>query len=285
MSNSLSKQKSMTNSPSKGIALITGASRGIGAVYADRLAKRGYDLILVARSEARLKALSARLTSETRRSVTPLPADLNDKADLAKVETTLRDDQTITMLVNNAGVGSVAPLLNADVEKMDDMIALNITALTRLTYAAAPAFVARGAGVLINLSSVLALAPERSNASYSATKAYVLNFSLTLHQELSPSGVQVQVVLPGATRTAIWARAGIEVASLPASSLMEVDEMVDAALVGLDRRELVTIPSLPDIADWEAYTAARLHLGPNLSRNHAADRYKTVDSTRPSRAR
>ena len=275
----------MTNSPSKGTALITGASRGIGAVYADRLAKRGYDLILVARSEARLKALSARLTSETGRSVTPLPANLNDKADLAKVETTLRDDQTITMLVNNAGVASVAPLLNADVEKMDDMIALNITAFTRLTYAAAPAFVARGAGVLNNLSSVLALAPERFNASYSATKAYILNFSLTLHQELSPSGVQVQVVLPGATRTAIWAQAGIEVASLPASSLIEVDEMVDAALVGLDRRELVTIPSLPDIADWEAYTAARLHLGPNLSRNYAADRYKTLDSTRPSRAR
>jgi short-subunit dehydrogenase len=275
----------MSNSPSKGTALITGASRSIGAVYADRLAKRGYDLILVARNEARLKTLSARLTSETGRSVTPLPADLNDKADLAKVETTLRDDQTITMLVNNAGVGSVAPLLNADVEKMDEMIALNITALTRLAYAAAPAFVARDAGVLNNLSSVLALAPERFNASYSATKAYILNFSLTLHQELSPSGVQVQVVLPGAMRTAIWARAGIEVASLPASRLMEVDEMVDAALVGLDRRELVTIPSLPDIADWEAYTAARLHLGPNLSLNHAADRYKTVDSTRPSRAR
>ena len=269
----------MTNSPSKGTVLITGAD------YADRVAKRGYDLILVGRNEAQLKTLSARLTSETGRSVTPLPADLNDKADLAQVETTLRDDRTITMLVNNAGVGSVAPLLNADVEKMDDMIALNITALTRLAYAAAPAFVARGAGVLINLSSVLALAPERFNASYSATKAYVLNFSLTLHQELSPSGVQVQVVLPGAPRTAIWARAGIEVASLPASRLMEVDEMVDAALVGLDRRELVTIPSLPDIADGEAYTAARLHLGPNLSRNHAADRYKTVDSTRSSRAR
>ena len=104
----------MSNSPSKGTALITGASRGIGAVYADRLAKRGYDLILVARNEARLKALSARLTSETGRSVTALPADLNDKADLAKVETTLRDDQTITMLVNNAGIASVAPLLNRD---------------------------------------------------------------------------------------------------------------------------------------------------------------------------
>src|SRR5712692_8825850 len=145
------QEKSVSNS--NGAALITGASRGIGAVYADRLAKRGYDLILVARSEAPLKALCARLTSETGRSVTALPADLNDKADLAKVEATLRDDQTIAMLVNNAGTASVAPLLNADVEKLDDMIALNTTALTRLTYAAAPAFVARGAGTIINIAS------------------------------------------------------------------------------------------------------------------------------------
>src|ERR1700738_1647787 len=134
----LSPEKNdMSNSPSKGTALITGASRGIGAVYADRLAKRGYDLILVARNEARLKALSARLASETGRSVTPLTVDLNDKTDLAKVESVLRDDRTITMLVNNAGTASVAPLLNADVEKMDAMIALNVTAFTRLTYAAA----------------------------------------------------------------------------------------------------------------------------------------------------
>src|SRR6266850_3112913 len=155
------KEKSMSNSPSQGTALITGASTGIGAVYADRLAQRNYDLILVARNEARLKALSARLTSETGRSVTPLPADLNDGADLAKVETALRDDPTITMLVNNAGIASVAPLLSADVEKMDDMIALNITALTRLTYAAAPAFVARGAGTIINIASVVGISPER----------------------------------------------------------------------------------------------------------------------------
>src|SRR5215813_10037330 len=108
-----------SNSPSKGTALITGASTGIGAVYADRLAKRGYDLILVARNEARLKALSARLTKETGRSVITLQADLNQKADLAKVESRLRDDQSITMLINNAGVASVATLLNADVEKME----------------------------------------------------------------------------------------------------------------------------------------------------------------------
>ena len=132
----------MTNS-SKGIALITGASGGIGAVYADRLAKRGYDLIVVARNEQRLKELSARLTKETDRSVTQLRADLSDKTDLAKVENILRSDPSITMLVNNAGTASVAPLLNADVEKMEEMIFLNVTALTRLTYAAAPAFVAR----------------------------------------------------------------------------------------------------------------------------------------------
>ncbi len=118
----------------KGIALITGASAGIGAIYADRLAKRGYDLILVARNQDRLDALASRLAAETGRSVTPLVADLNDRASLAKVESVLRENAGITMLVNNAGVGSVASILNGDVDAMEDMIKLNITALTRLTY-------------------------------------------------------------------------------------------------------------------------------------------------------
>src|SRR5215831_15376777 len=115
------------------------------------------------------------------------------------------------------------------------------------------------------------VAPELLNGVYGGTKAFVLALSRSLRHELAGAGVRVQVVLPGATRTAIWARAGIEPASLPASMLMEVEEMVDAALVGLDRRELVTMPSLPDMADWQAYTAARLPLGPNLSRQHAAE--------------
>jgi len=217
----------MSNSPSKGTALITGASRGIGTVYADRLAKRGYDLILVARSEARLKALSARLTSETGRSVTPLPADLNDKGDLAKVETTLLDDQTITMLVNNAGVGSVAPLLNADVEKMDDMIALNITALTRLTYAAAPAFVARGAGTIINIASVVGISPETLNGVYGATKAFVIALSHSLQHELADKGIRIQAVLPGATATELWDKAGLPHQNLPASIVMSPEDMVE----------------------------------------------------------
>jgi NAD(P)-dependent dehydrogenase (short-subunit alcohol dehydrogenase family) len=150
----------MSHSSNKGVAVVTGASSGIGAVHADRLAKRGYDLILVARNEARLKSLSARLTSETGRSVKVLRADLNNKEELATIEATLRNDSSITMLVNNAGTASVAPLLNADVDKMDEIISLNITALTRLTYAAAPAFVARGAGTIINIGSVVGVSPE-----------------------------------------------------------------------------------------------------------------------------
>jgi short-subunit dehydrogenase len=128
----------MTTSNPKGTALITGASRGIGAVYADRLAKRGYDLILVARDGSRLVQLTAKLKRETGRIVTPLMADLSNRADLAKVEDVLKHNQSISLLLNNAGAASVAPLLNADIGKMDEIIALNITALTRLTYAAAP---------------------------------------------------------------------------------------------------------------------------------------------------
>ena len=147
----------MGNSSSKGTALITGASRGIGAVYADRLAKRGHDLILVARSEEPLKVLAASLSSASGRQITSIVADLNDETDIAKVETKLRDDPSITMLVNNAGFASVAPLLEADIRKMQDMITLNVTALTRLTYAAVPAFVKRRTGTIINIGSAAAL--------------------------------------------------------------------------------------------------------------------------------
>jgi short-subunit dehydrogenase len=265
----------MTSSPSKGTALITGASRGIGAVYADRLAKRGHDLILVARDQARLEALSARLASETGRSVTPLPADLNDKADLAKVEAALRSDQAIIVLVNNAGIASVAPLLHADVEKMDDMIALNITAFTRLTYAAAPAFVARGAGTIINIASVVGISPETLNGVYGATKAYVIALSHSLQHELADKGIRVQAVLPGATATDIWDNAGLPWQNLPASIVMSPEDMVDAALVGLDKGELVTLPSLHDGDEWTRFEAARRAISKRFRNSVPAPRYGT----------
>jgi uncharacterized protein len=268
------KKKNMSNSASKGTALITGASRGIGVVYADRLAKRGYDLVLVARSEAPLKVLAERLSSATGRSIAPIVADLNDKADLAKVETELRDDPSITMLVNNAGIASVAPLLDADIEKMEAMIALNITALTRLTYAAAPAFVTRGAGTIINIASVAGISPERLNGVYGATKAYVLALSHSLQHELAAKGIRVQAVLPGATATDLWEIAGLPWQKLPPSIVMSTEDMVDAALVGLDQGELVTIPSLHEVDEWNRFEAARRAISEKFGNSRPAPRYE-----------
>src|SRR5580692_11586016 len=110
----------------QGTALITGASSGIGAVYADRLARRGYDLILVARNTDRLTALARKLSDQTGRSVEVVTADLTDKSDLARVEQTLRSDASITLLINNAGAGATAPLLSSDIDRMQAMVALNV---------------------------------------------------------------------------------------------------------------------------------------------------------------
>ncbi len=260
----------------KGVALVTGASSGIGAIYADRLARRGYDLILVARSQERLEALAKRLAAETGRKVETVAADLNNRADLGRVENVLRTDARISALVNNAGVGAVGPLLASDVEKMDDLIALNVTALTRLTYAMVPGLVARGGGTVINIASMVAIAPEALNGVYGGSKAFVLAFSQSLHKELADKNVRVQAVLPGATATDFWELAGQPVANLPSQIVMRADDMVDAALAGLDLGELVTIPSLPDAADWQAYEAARQKMMPNLSRATPAARYRTA---------
>jgi uncharacterized protein len=263
----------MRNPSPSGTALVTGASRGIGAVYADRLATRGYDLLLVARREAHLRALSDRLASENGISVTPLPADLNDPADLARIEATLRDDPAITLLVNNAGVGSVKPLLDADVDEMTELIGINVTALTRLTYAAAPAFVARGAGTIINIASVVGISPESLNGVYGASKAFVIALSHSLQHELAGRGVRVQVVLPGATATDLWEIAGRPWQDLPQSIVMSPEDMVDAALAGLDQGELVTIPSLHDGDAWTRLEAARRDISRGFGNSVPAPRY------------
>ena len=256
-----------------GTALITGASAGIGAAYADRMARRGYDLILVARDEQQLQAVAERIRAGTGRRVDVLRADLTRREDLLAVEGRLAADATISVLVNNAGVAAAGTLLDNEADRLQMMVELNVIAPLRLARAAAGNFARRKSGTIINVASVLALAPERFNGTYSGTKAFLLNLSRSLDCELKDKGVRVQAVLPGATRTEIWSKAGVDVASFPAEVLMDVDEMVDAALSGLDQGEVVTIPSLPDAADWRRYEEARLALGPNLSRNHAARRY------------
>ena len=260
--------------PKPATALITGASAGIGATYADRLARRGHDLVLVARDRARLEALAARLRAETGRAVQVLPADLANRADLLRVEQRLRTDPAIGLLVNNAGSSVAGPLLGADPDRLEAMVRLNAVSAMRLAAAAVAGFAARGGGTLVNIASVLALAPERFGGAYSGSKAFQLNLSLALQAELAGTGIRVQAVLPGATRTEIWEKAGVDTGQFPAGMLMGVEEMVDAALAGLDQGEAVTIPSLPDAAEWERFNAARLALGPNLSRDRAAARYR-----------
>jgi uncharacterized protein len=258
----------------KGAALVTGASSGIGAIYADRLARRGHDLILVARNRERLETLAQQLTRATGRAVEVIPADLSKDADLARIESKLKADPRISILVNNAGIGATAPLLESDVERMDEVVALNVRALMRLTYAGVPGFVLRGAGAIINIASVVAIAPELLNGVYGASKAFVLAFTQSLQHELASKGVRVQAVLPGATATEFWRISGKPVEELPAHIVMSAEDLVDAALAGFDLRETVTVPSLPESSDWDTFEANRLVLQPKLSRSVPADRYR-----------
>lgn len=252
--------------------LITGASSGIGATYADRLSAAGHDLILVARDRGKLEALAARLSARDGTTVQILPADLSVPADLHDVERRLRNDE-IDTLINNAGISVGGAFETADPDRLEGMIDLNITAVTRLAQAAAASFVARGRGTIVNIGSVTALLPERFDPTYLASKAYVLAFSQALAAQFANRGLRVQAVLPGATRTEIWAKSGVDIETLPAGMVMGVEEMVDAALAGLAQGETVTIPALPDAADWQAFEAARLNLAPNLSRDRAAERF------------
>ncbi|AJY08865.1 SDR family oxidoreductase [Burkholderia sp. SIMBA_043] len=252
--------------------LITGASSGIGATYAERFARRGHDLVLVARDKARLDALAARLREETGVAVEVLQADLTQSTDLSALEARLRDDDRIGILINNAGVAQSGGFLQQTPESIERLITLNTTALTRLAAAVAPRFAHSGDGSIVNIGSVVGFAPEFGMSIYGATKAFVLFLSQGLNLELSPKGVYVQAVLPAATRTEIWERAGVDVNTLP--EVMEVGELVDAALIGFDRRELVTIPPLHVAGRWDALDGARQGLMSDIRQAHAAERYQ-----------
>jgi short-subunit dehydrogenase len=263
----------MTTLSTTGTALVTGASTGIGSIYAQRLAQRGYDLILVARDQQRLVNLANEIAATTGRKAEALAADLTLKADLRRVEDRLRLDRSITALVNNAGFGGAAKLVDSDIDQMENMIQLNVTALTRLTSAVLPGFLERSKGLIINIASIVALNPEVLNGVYSGTKAFVVNLTQSLHNEVKDKGIRVQAVLPGATRTPFWDRANLPADNLPEELVMTAEEMVDASLAGLDLAELITIPSLPDVKDWEKFEAARKALGPNLTHRNSAARY------------
>ncbi len=254
--------------------LVTGASTGIGATYADRFARRGHDLVLVARDRVRMEALAARLRQETGVAIDIIQADLTQAAELAVVEARLRDDARIGILINNAGTAFGGSFIEQSADDVTRLVALNTTALLRLASAAAPRFVQAGEGAIINIASVVGLAPEFGMTVYGATKAFALFLSQGLSLELGPKGVYVQAVLPAATRTEIWDHVGADLNTM--TGVMEVGELVDAALVGFDRREPVTIPPLPDVEQWNAFQAARQAMLPNTRQEHAAERYRTA---------
>jgi short-subunit dehydrogenase len=240
-------------------------------MYADRFARRGHDVVLVARDQARLDRLATRLRAEYGIAADVLPADLTVADDLRRVETRLREDVTIGILVNNAGATAAGGFANPDLEALQRLIALNITSVMRLTGAVVPRFLAEGGGSIIILASVLAIAPELVAGIYPATKAFDLAFSQSLQFELGPRGIYVQAVLPGVTRTEIWDRAGIPPDVFPYT--MDAGELVDAALVGFDRRETITIPPLPDEEQWNRFVLARQAMVRDCRQVHAAARY------------
>jgi short-subunit dehydrogenase len=264
--------KASSNSE-KGIAVITGASSGIGKVYADRLAKRGYNLLLVARRGDRLEELAQQLRNDQGVSAETLVADLGNPADLKKVANAIATDSRITMLVNSAGTSKMAPSIEVPLAEVDRQLDVNARALTHLSLAVLPGFKERDRGTIINIGSVLSFYALPLTTAYSGTKGHVM-FTFGLQQEVADTNVFVKLVLPASTATEIWDIAGVGLNILDPATIMTAEDCVDAALAGLDRRETVTLPSVEDPKLWAAFDDARLKLFAASQTGKPASRYR-----------
>ena len=258
-----------------GTALVTGASAGIGKGYADRLARQGYDLILVARRPEKLVAVAEDIKGKYGVAVETLVADLGAPTDLARVEDRLANDAKISLIVNNAGTSKMASIGDTGSAATAAMTDLNVTALVRLSLAALTAFKLRDHGTIINIGSILGFHSLPISSVYSATKGYVLNFTRGLQDETQGTGVKVQLVLPATTATDLWDIAGIPLSNLDPASIMTVEDCVDAALAGLAQGEQVTLPSVENApALLAAYDTARMALLGASQTGKPASRYR-----------
>ncbi|MGM3173067.1 SDR family NAD(P)-dependent oxidoreductase [Dickeya lacustris] len=256
--------------------LITDASSDIGAAYAERFASRGHDLVLVGCDRLRMDALATHLRQKSGVAVDVIPVDLTQPDELAVVEARLREDRRIGVLVNNAGMSIGGHFLEQQPDDIERLVALNTIALVRLARAVSPRFAAAGEGAIINIGSVIGLAPEFGATVYGATKAFVLFLSQGLSLELAPSGVYVQAVLPAATPTEIGQHADANIES--SSVARDIGAFVEAALIGFDNREPVTIPPLQEFRQWTAYQYARQAMLPIFAQAHPAIRYRLMHS-------
>ncbi len=225
------------------VALITGPTSGIGAGYARRYARDGYDLVLVARDVERLQELAVELRGVEGGAgqIEVLPADLADPADRAKVADRLAGG--VRVLVNNAGFGTSGEFWTADPALLQKQLDVNVTAVMHLTRAALPAMLGAGAGTVINIASVAGLVPGRGS-TYSASKAWVISFTEGLAGGLRGTGVSVHAVCPGFVHTEFHERAGIDMAKLPSFLWLEVDDVVSESLADIARGKLIIIPGL-----------------------------------------
>ncbi|KMH51277.1 short-chain dehydrogenase/reductase [Klebsiella quasipneumoniae] len=261
-------------SQSSHTAFITGASSGIGAIYAERLAARGYDLILAARREDRLQALAGQLQARYAIRASIVKADLSEEQGIEAVEQRLQHDPAIDLFINNAGTAKMAGFLASTPREHQAIHTLNTTALLRLSYAALAAFAPRGRGTLINIASILALHTLPGSAVYSASKAWVLSFTRGLQDEFADSGVRIQAVLPAATATDLWPTSGVALDALPTGTVMTTEDLVDAALRGLEMGEKVTLPPVHDLGLWEAFEQTLLALFTSARTGQPAPRYR-----------
>jgi short-subunit dehydrogenase len=239
------------------IAVVTGASSGLGKVYADRLAKRGYDLLLVARRKDRLHVIAQDLQRQYGIQANILVADLGLATDLNRVANVIAGDERVMVLVNNAGTASFVPSVALSLPDLDTQLNVNARAVSHLSLAVLPEFLRKNAGTIINIGSVLSFSVLPVGASYSATKAHVMLFTIGLQQELAQTNVRVQLVLPGNAATEIWDVAGIDSDAIDQTTVMTAEDCVDAALAGLDQGEAVTLPSVEDSTLWAEFDAVR----------------------------
>ncbi len=259
-----------------GTALVTGASSGLGSVYADRLAGRGYNLTLVARREDRLVALAKKIQEKYGVRVQTIAADLGTASGVKKIEDEVRNDASLTMVVNNAGTATLASIGETALEEHDAMINVNTIALSRLSLAALNVFKKRNVGTIVNIGSVLSFQTLPISGIYSGTKGYVMNFTRGLQQEVQDTNVVVQLVLPATTATEIWEVGGIPLSALNQQSVMTIENCVDAAMSGLDKGEHITLPSVEDAQLWADYDAAREKLFAATQTGIPASRYKLI---------
>ncbi|WP_164477627.1 SDR family NAD(P)-dependent oxidoreductase [Pannonibacter phragmitetus] len=267
----------MTHSNLKkpGTAIVTGASSGIGKVYAERLAARGYDLVLVARRQDRLQHIAGDLQQRFPVSARALAADLTTAEGVSAVTQLLSDDPSISLIINNAGFSALKPLTQTPDATIESMIALNITALTALSKAALAAFKGRNAGTIVNIGSGAGFSPYPGIPVYGSTKAYVFLFTQSLQHEAEGTSVRVQLVLPGAVISEGWEVAGgADLEPLPEAIVMTTEDCVDAALSGLEQGETITAPSLHDTSLLSDYVALSGRLLQAMFDGKPAERYK-----------